>query len=166
MRSSKRLRAIAAGAVAALACLATVTSMAFARSDALPTSPADEKMDLAGASGGGFGTQAFSPAGCTGRSGAPTRSWDTIAGYAETRCNYNVPRIMVDSTLYRSRWYGWERLHGQRKYAPSSSFVYAATSWWPCAGQHEYMVDSYHESLEGGRYYYGHTQNKATLNCG
>jgi hypothetical protein len=106
-----------------------------------------------------------SPAGCVGRTHDPHRSSHvpgTINVVADTRCNYAVPSVGVSTNLYRSRWYGWE-LRGSSGFqsrANSSSISTNAGSPRCVGDVHDWLGSSYHESIEGGRKYYGNTSKR------
>jgi hypothetical protein len=170
MRSSRRICAIftcAAVALTAAAIAPTGRTPAAASSPATMPSAVDASSPLAlpGADGGAS-AQAFSPAGCEGTTTRPWQESRAVQTFGDTSCDYPVGLLTVDTTLYRSRWWGWERMANERMEEASDGYVFAHPRWWPCRGQHEYQGLTYHRSDEASGTYTAWTGAKATLNCG
>lgn len=101
--------------------------------------------------------------GCYGQTDRPHSSHHvtgTVNVVARTVCSGLA--IHVDTTLYRSRWYGWEQRGSDSKNGTNNVSVNAADN--DCDGTHDYLANSYHEAADGGT---AATSNSANnLSCG
>lgn len=112
-----------------------------------------------------------SPAGCIGKTNDPHRSSHvpgTVNVTALTVCDYNVESLYIQVTLWRSRWYGWERIggvdQGKRNYG-WYKIDYNASSG-QCSGEtHDYQGRTYHESQEPTGTYLLNTRKTKRFTC-
>jgi len=81
---------------------------------------------------------------------------EVIKGVGEATCNYSVPKLYVKAQLWRTRWWGWEKVG----YSPPASTTwkskYKSTAYWNrsnCSGTHNWRTTAYGYSLENGKKY-------------
>lgn len=153
----------AATAAAVLMSAALTQGSAFAapQTEQPPPPPEQELTPAPDQSGSIFAN----PANCRGKTNSPHRSThvpNSVNVTASTTCDYAVERVMVDVKLYSSRWYGWEL--AENPPGPKNRYGVRNVSNnhadYDCAGVHDYLGQSYHESVIAGEVYSATTSRR------
>jgi hypothetical protein len=98
---------------------------------------------------GAVGTDLLAP-GCYGQTDRPHLSIHvpgSVNVVGRTVCSGFV--VYIEIRLYRSRWFGWEQRGFGSGSFPNIVERNAAESAADCAGTHDYLGSSYHESSDG-----------------
>lgn len=93
----------------------------------------------------GTGDVTVAESGCIIRSFKPTRLGVSIEAYSETECYESKPKLYVRTSLWWSRWWGWQEL----KAASSSStwdWWHYEDAFWNCdnTGAHDFRTVGRH----------------------
>lgn len=110
-------------------------------------------------------SEEVAPLPCYGYSYSPRHDLGWVAALSATSCDVHSTDLTVDTTLYRSRWYGLEELD-QREAIGSGYYVDDQTGW-KCAGKGKYTYynRSFHTAVVGGTYGTANTSAKAKFWC-
>lgn len=68
-----------------------------------------------------------------------------VANFGYTDCYWTEPSIYTRVSLYRSRWYGWEKMDEQAKSRAWVDYVSAEASWYCGGTSHQWLGRSYHQ---------------------
>jgi hypothetical protein len=112
-----------------------------------------------------------SPAGCKGQTDWPHYSAPYMSDHGRTRCTVAVEKVTAQTTLLRSRWYGWQTvLVGTTASRTNNTYSGDSSPHWKCTegSWYRYKGQTTHTSLEGGRTYSitSSSENPTEIYCG
>jgi hypothetical protein len=102
---------------------------------------------------------------CVGETDRPYYAASDIWGDAYTYCGDPVAEIYVQSEMYRSRWYGWQGLNIASDQEYHTTEAYDIVDAGVCGGQHNFLVDSYHEVMTSEQLTADTANQANNLNC-
>jgi hypothetical protein len=116
-------------------------------------------------------TVVYSPAGCYGQTDWPHYPHPYMSDHGRTRCASMVQKVTAQTTLLRSRWYGWQTvLVGTTASRVNNTYSGDSSPHWRCdqGTWYRYKGQTSHTSLEGGTTYSAITssENSTEIFCG
>lgn len=115
-------------------------------------------------------SKVISPSGCLGKSNNPHKStsektYGFVKGYSSTTCTRVVPQVKIRTTVWRSRWFGYEQMGEPGVDSAHGTGVGRSGIWracdstiWRTVGQHTALdVD--------GRTYTAETMKYEPITC-
>ncbi|MEW1952132.1 hypothetical protein [Terrabacter sp. NPDC080008] len=172
LRLNRSVR-VGLAALVSMVCLATPSAIAADGAPAKPkpsgghSSSASLDSTAQGKPSGtveGYAPSAAVPSGCWGYTDNVHASYSFASVHGRTECPFYT-NMVVNTNLYRSRWWGWEYLAngGDSGYKMYTN----ANAKWYCAGVGTYtwLGESYHRVVINGNSYIAYTDNDDRWTC-